>query len=586
MTASTYTDNRVPRHPLGGKARVLLCSVFGPYAQDDEYGSRVINPMELYHNQVTRLQGPFSLRMFHRSWGLMFIQANIEAPCTLLDFPTLDRFVEELRSVEYDVVGIGSITINVSKVRKMCELVRQYQPRATIVVGGHVANIPDLDRRIDADYIVRGEGVRWFREFLGEDPDRPFRHPQIPTRVGARALGEPMPESPRDVTATLIPSVGCPMGCNFCATSWMFGGKGKFFSFFPDAADLFDIMQQLEKSISAQSFFVMDENFLLNRRRALRILELMQEHDKAWAFYLFSSANAVRKYSPEELVRLGVSWIWLGLEGEDSGYDKLQGCDTLALVRQLQEHGIRVLGSTIIGLEHHTPENIDAAIDRAVRYEADFHQFMLYTPLHGTPLHAELSEQGRMLDESNCPHSDTHGQYRFNYRHPHIHDGRETEYLLQAFQRDFDRNGPSMLRIVRTGLNGWLRYKHHPDTRVRRRLLREFKDHAPVFAAAVAAARRYYRRDPAMRAKMSALFKDLVQEFGRKSRLYGAVGGRYLYEKICDEQRRLAEGWTYEPPTFYDANDAALALPHSGHALRRAQHVTPHSVERCLCASQ
>jgi hypothetical protein len=586
MTTSTYSDERVPRHPLGGSARVLLCSVFGPYAQDDEYGSRVINPMELYHNQVTRLQGPFSLRMFHRSWGLMFIQANIEAPCTLLDFPTLDRFVEELRGVEYDVVGIGSITINIAKVRKMCELVRQYQPQATIVVGGHVANIPLFESRIDADYVVRGEGVRWFREFLGEDAERPFRHPQIPTHVGARALGEPLGDSPRDVTATLIPSVGCPMGCNFCVTSWMFGGKGKFFSFFPDAEDLFDIMQQFEKSISAQSFFVMDENFLLNRRRALRILELMQEHDKAWAFYLFSSANAVRKYSPEELVRLGVSWIWLGLEGEDSGYDKLQGCDTLTLVRQLQEHGIRVLGSTIIGLEGHTAENIDEAIDRAVRYEADFHQFMLYTPLHGTPLHAELTRQGRMLDESDCPHSDTHGQYRFNYRHPHIHDGQETEYLLRAFQRDFDRNGPSMLRIVRTGLNGWLRYKHHPDARVRRRLLREFKEKAPVFAAAVVAARRYYRQDPPMRAKLSALFKDLVREFGRKARLYGATGGRYLYEKICDEQQRLAEGWTYEPPTFYDGNDAALALHNSGHPLRRAQYVTPHSAEECVCASE
>ena len=47
-------------HPLGSKAKVLLTSVFGPYAVDDEY-SRAVNPMELYHNQVTREQGPFSL---------------------------------------------------------------------------------------------------------------------------------------------------------------------------------------------------------------------------------------------------------------------------------------------------------------------------------------------------------------------------------------------------------------------------------------------------------------------------------------------------------------------------------------------
>ena len=57
------------RHPKGTRARVLLSSVFKPFAQDDEFGSRAINPIELYHNQVTRAQGPFSLRMFHRTLG-------------------------------------------------------------------------------------------------------------------------------------------------------------------------------------------------------------------------------------------------------------------------------------------------------------------------------------------------------------------------------------------------------------------------------------------------------------------------------------------------------------------------------------
>src|ERR1044071_10077664 len=102
-------------HPKGTNARVLLTSVFGPYAQDDEFGSRSINPMELYHNQVTRVQGVFSLRMFHRSWGLMLIRANLEAPTTLLDFPTLERFVEELRSVRYDIVGISAILPNIAR---------------------------------------------------------------------------------------------------------------------------------------------------------------------------------------------------------------------------------------------------------------------------------------------------------------------------------------------------------------------------------------------------------------------------------------------------------------------------------------
>ena len=96
VVSRTSTLTPTQRHPHGSRSRVLLTSVFGPYAQDDEYGSRLLNPMELYHNQVTRVQGAFSLRMFHRSWGLMLIQQNIQAPCALLDFPTLDRFEQEI----------------------------------------------------------------------------------------------------------------------------------------------------------------------------------------------------------------------------------------------------------------------------------------------------------------------------------------------------------------------------------------------------------------------------------------------------------------------------------------------------------
>ena len=41
-------------HPKGSNARILFSSVFGPYAQDDEFGSRKINPMELYRMQIGR----------------------------------------------------------------------------------------------------------------------------------------------------------------------------------------------------------------------------------------------------------------------------------------------------------------------------------------------------------------------------------------------------------------------------------------------------------------------------------------------------------------------------------------------------
>jgi hypothetical protein len=531
-----------------------LTSVFSPYARDDQYGSRVINPMELCHNQVTRVQHGFSFRAFFRSWGLMLLQVNLKAPCTLLDFPTEERFVEEIKSRKYDVIGISSIIPNLLKVRRMCRLIRKHQPEAVIVVGGHVANVPGVEAWVDADHVVKGEGIRWMRRFLGEDEDQPIRHPRIVSDVLPRIMGVPLRNHPGIDDATLIPSVGCPMGCNFCSTSAMFGGKGKYIEFYKTGAELFDIMCALESELHVRGFFIMDENFLLDRRRALQLLGLMERHDKPWHLKIFGSVDVLARYTLEELVALGVDWVWLGLEGKDARYGKLAGTDTVELVRTLQSHGIHVLGSSIIGMEEHSPENIDEVIGHAVRHNADLHQFMLYTPVPGTPLYAELEASGALLALTDLSPGDMHGQLKFNYRHPHIKDGREGEFLLRAFHRDFEVNGPSVVRIIRTVLRGWKRYRDHPSPRIRARFAHRAANLPVKYAGALWAAQRRYHREPHCRQLIAQVLAELYAECGWKARLAAPLVGRYLYHALCREERRLENGWTYEPPTFFETN--------------------------------
>jgi len=388
--------------------KILLTGVFGPFARNDAYGSRKANPMELYHNQVTRVQGPFSLRMFHRTFGLLMIEANIDAPCTVLEFPTLDRFIKEIKSKKYDIIGISSIVPNTLKVKKMCGEIRRYAPDATIVVGGHIANRDDLKSVIDTDFICRGDGIRWFRNFLGQDIDAPIKHPAVISGFSTRIMG--LTVIGGKPAATLIPSVGCPMGCNFCSTSTLFGGKGNSVIFYKTGQEMFSVLCQLEKKLKVDSFFIMDENFLLRKKRALSLLELMEKNNKSWELFVFSSARVIESYTIDQLVRLGISWVWMGLEGENSRYSKLHGVDTKSLVKRLQSHGIRVLGSTIIGFEDHTPENIDRVIDYSVSHDTDFHQFMLYLPLPGTPLYKEYREKNLLLSEDECPSAVAHGQ--------------------------------------------------------------------------------------------------------------------------------------------------------------------------------
>jgi len=545
-----------PLHPLKTKARILLSSVFGPYAQDDEYGSRMINPMELYHNQVTRSQGVFSLRMFHRSFGLLMIQENIGAQSTLLDFPNLERFVDEIGENQYDIVGISSIIPNVGKVVKMCELIRRYLPSATIVIGGHIASLPDLDSRISADHIVKGDGISWFRRYLGQDDKAPIRHPNVLSSHGTRILGHTLSETTGGTAAIVVPSVGCPMGCNFCSTSNLFGGKGKFVNFYETGDELFEVMCKIEENLQVSSFFILDENFLLHRKRALRFMELEELHNKSWSLYIFSSARVLQSYSVDQLVSLGVSWVWMGLEGKESKYRKLNGVDTKALVKRLQNHGIRVLGSSIIGLENHTLENIDQVIDYAVSHNTDFHQFMLYTALPGTPLYKELQEADRLLPESVMSLADTHGQYRFNHRHPNIGDHQEEKFLLDAFERDFENNGPSLYRLIKTMLHGWLRYEGHKEKRIVRRYAREVKPLRSNYAGAIWAMRKWYRSSDALSKKLVDLQGQLYRVFGWKTRLIAPIIGSYIYFAMQKEEKRLSRGWTLEPVSFCEKRNA------------------------------
>ena len=545
-------------HPKGSRARILLSSVFGPYAQDDEFGSRKINPMELYHNQVTREQGPFSLRMFHRSWGILMIQRNISAPTTVLDFPTREAFETELRANDYDIVGISSIIVNVGKVREMCRLVRQISPNATIVIGGHVAAVPGIEQMIDADQIVKGDGISWMRRYLGEDEDAPIRHPEIISGFDARTLGMKLPQTKGTVAATIIPSVGCPMGCNFCTTSAFFGGKGRYLNFYDNGKDLFGVMSEMERKLGVRSFFMMDENFLLHKRRAMELLDCMKAEDKAWSLYVFSSANAISQYTMRELVELGVSWIWMGLESPRSSYTKLKGADTLTLTRELRQHGIKLLGSTIVGLEHHTPENIRDEIEHAVAHNTDFHQFMLYTPVPGTPLFAQMSEQNRMLEGVDL--ADIHGQDRFNFRHAAISREDSKRWLDWAFRRDFERNGPSIYRICRTTMDGWRRYKNDADARVRARFAWEARSLRDGYAAALWAMEAHLKRtNAAVAEKIHALRKDVGREFGLVSRVMSRAVGQVLLWSARREEKRLAAGHTYEPRTIIERRNWDVA---------------------------
>ncbi len=424
--------------------KVLLSSVFAPYGVDDRYG-RKENRMELFHNQITREQGLFSLRFHHQSFGLYLIAENIEAPTKVLDFPTEEDFVREIRR-GYDIVGISFIVPNFEKARRMARLVRMHAPGSKIALGGHGTSIPGVEGMIEHDYICRGEGVRWFRRLLGENPARPLRHPVMPAGFQKRVMGVPL----HTESAVLIPGVGCPNACRFCATSHFFGRE--YTPYFDTGRELFDICRDIESKRGFKEFFIMDENFLKRPQRARELLELMESNGKPYRFSIFSSAETIREIGVEFLARLGVHFVWIGVESQRVEFDKNRGIDMKGMIRDLRGWGISTLASGILFLEHHDAATIWEDIRYIVGLESDFVQFMQLGPIPGTRLYEDYDAKGLLLDD--VPFEEQHGQHRIWFRHPQFTPEESDRVLKAAFRHDYDVQGSWLLRRCETVIRG------------------------------------------------------------------------------------------------------------------------------------
>ena len=497
------------------KRKILLTGVFGPFGVDDEFG-RKENIMELFHNQVTKAQGVASFRFHHRSFGLYFIAANIDADVTVLDFPSRKRFAREVRSGGYDIVGISFIAPNRDKAAEMARMVRSLSPASEIILGGHGAAIEGVEHDIDCDHVAKGEGIRWLRRHLGQDPDAPIHHPALRSTERASILGVPFLDTPANL---LVPGVGCVNGCSFCSTSHFFDRS--YTPFISSGRELFETACRVADERGTDDFFVMDENFLKDRERAIELLEAMEQHQRFFRFHIFSSAEAISAFGVDNMVRLGVDLVWIGFESQSrqSLFAKNTGINPRDLVRSLRDRGIAVLASGILCMEHHTPDNIQDDIDFLVGLESDLVQFMLLTPMPVTALYQDQKARG--LLRSDLPLQECHGQTKLAYHHPAFSGDEPETWMKKAFRQDYETNSSSMLRMVETAVRG---YEHlssieNRDVCLEARL-RQFEKQARVWRLILPAVECHAVND---------LERRRSRELGRRAqRLFGLTGWERL----------------------------------------------------------
>ncbi len=456
-----------------------VCQPFGA-----KYGDGFGVSYEGSH-QILWAQGIFRNRATTTQWGIDFIAENLEIPTKTLHYPTMKRFIAEIRK-GYDFIGIAFVSPTKHKLLPMVEAIRKYAPESKIILGGYGTALGD-ELTPYADHICQEEGVTFMRKLLGEPTDAPVRQPIITQRQKLFSL--PMDGRIGYVFAGL----GCPNGCDFCATSHYF--KKKHIRLLADGQEILDAIRSLrEVHPDIVDIWINDEDFLLDAKRGRSFLEAIRKSDlPPLCLSVFASIKALSQYKASELVEMGIDWVWVGFEGLRAGFQKMEGRSYREVFADLHRHGISVLASMIIGFDYQTPEIIQEEFEELMSIRPSMCQFLIYGATRGTPLYDRLKKEGRLVEEIYRDNR-LHDGFTLGFEHPHI--GRDEMSAIQRnlFKMTFERLGPAIYRTVEDWLEGYNTLKDHPAPRARAKA-QVYKNNAHRAMTVIPASKRYLNGD-------------------------------------------------------------------------------------------
>lgn len=461
------------------RKKVLLTSVCRPLGPKS--GDAPSVGYELLYGQVTRAQGIFSPRTVNSHYSIEYIAENLDAPTVVLQYPSKREFIRELKK-GYDYVGISFLIAVLHKMKEMVALIRRYAPQSKIVLGGYGTVLSDDVLKPYADFICREEGVAFFRRVLGEpEISMPYKHPLIASRLKVFSL----PVS--GGTGKIFAGLGCPNGCDFCCTSHFF--KRKHIRLLPEGKDIYAVVERYLDMDPNLVFLIIDEDFLLNKKRAMAYRECVLKGGKTLSTFVFSSVKAISQYTVEEILEMGIDGLWIGYEGTRSGYAKQQGRPIEEILTEFREHGIKVLTSMIIGFDYQTEDVVAEELDRLMKLKPALSQFLIYGPVPSTPFYERIIKENLLhevyIKDPELFYRRSDG-FTTMIKHPTLSPDQIEKIQQWCFKQDFQRLGPSIIRVQEARLLGYQKLKNSPNPFLREKAksyARELRNVYPVFLA-------------------------------------------------------------------------------------------------------
>lgn len=316
----------------------------------------------------------------------------------------LDERFEVIDYTEmYDIVAITAMTPQALRAYYIAD---EFRRRGKVVVLGglHVTVLPE-EAEAHADAVVVGEGDILWKEVLTD-----FIAGNLKTRYiqkpGIDLKKVPIPRfdlcnPSRYGFVNIQTTRGCPHDCSFCSASLVFGKTYR-------TKTVEQVLQEVTAAklvFEDTPIFFSDDNFLVNRSHAKKLLHRLREKKIRWSSQ--ADISICEDTALLDLMReSGCASIFIGFETlSDANMIKIDGTGFKVrrldsyprMIEQIQSHGIAITGSFIVGLDHDDVR----VFDRIIRFVQSTGLFRgIYTilaPAPGTRIRAELESENRLL---------------------------------------------------------------------------------------------------------------------------------------------------------------------------------------------
>ena len=263
------------------------------------------------------------------------------------------------------------------------------------------------------DHFVLGEAEETFPQFLRDLENgnaRPiYREPRKPDITRTPVPRFDLIDTKNYHSMCVQFSRGCPFDCEFCDITKLFGRVPRTKS--PE--QMVNEFESLYRLGWRGPVFLVDDNFIGNKRDAMQLLPVLGEWQKAhrYPFTLFTEAtvNLARMDKlMDAMIEAGFDSVFLGIETPNpkalrttkkpQNFSKGDDNYLLNSVQKIQRKGMQVMGGFILGLDDDDESVFDSQIEFIQEAGIPLAPIYMLSALKNTDLYTRLASENRLLD--------------------------------------------------------------------------------------------------------------------------------------------------------------------------------------------